>query len=158
RVVVCVQDTNTWVDELLASVKERLQILRLPLAPAGSVRNEAVKHARTEWVAFCDGDDVWCKEKTSRQLEFASKNYFDFVACDHFLTDEAGRVRAVALAMYIPMPSSWLVRTRVMLEHPFRTEKKFNGIEDHEWWFETKKSVLKHRLPKLLLRYRVRGI
>lgn len=160
HVVLCVQDSNDWIDEVLASVGSdaRLQVLRMPLANLGHVRNEGLKHVKTEWVAYCDGDDVWCPGKTMIQRHHAAKYNADFVASDHYLTDEDGRIRAVALAKYLPMPSAWLVKTQVMRDHPFKTEKKFNGIEDHEWWFDTKQTVRKHRCPKLLLRYRVRGV
>jgi len=160
HVIVCIQDSNTWIDDVLSSVPNdpRLEVLRMPLAPAGAVRNEGVNRVKTEWLAFCDGDDVWCPGKTRIQLDHAAKHNADFVASDHYLTDEAGRIRAVALAKYIPMPSSWLVRTSVMRKYPFKAEKKYNGIEDHTWWFETKTTVRKDRCPKLLLRYRVRGI
>jgi hypothetical protein len=130
----------------------------MALSSAGCVRNEAVKHVETEWIAFCDGDDVWCKGKTAIQLMHALEHNADFVASDHYLTDEAGRVCAVALAKYLPMTSAWMVRTSIMRQYPFKEDAKFNGIEDHEWWFATKQTVKKRRCPKLLLRYRVRGV
>jgi len=160
RVMVCIQSSNTWIDDVMESIGEdaRLQILRMTIDSPGAVRNEAVKHVETEWIAFCDGDDVWCKGKTAVQLAHAKAKGADFVGGDHYLTDEAGRIRAVALAKYLPMPSSWLVRTRVMQEYPFRGEKEFHGLEDHHWWFDTKNTVKKDRCPKLVLKYRVRGV
>jgi glycosyltransferase involved in cell wall biosynthesis len=161
-VIVCIQDSNTWIDEVLASVgtDPRLEILRMPMTYLGGVRNRGIQLVKTEWVAFCDGDDVWCKGKTLAQREYAEKHKCDFVGCDHYLTDEAGHIRAFALAKYLPMPSSWLVRTKVMVEHPFKEEKKLNGIEDSEWWKRTARenAFPKGRCPKLLLRYRVRGV
>jgi len=144
---------------LLATVSRgaSVRILRMPFSPAGAVRNEAVKQVKTEWIAFCDGDDVWCDGKTLCQLTFASEHNCDFVAGDHYLTDEAGRVRAVALAKYLPMTSSWMVRTKIMQQYPFKEEKNFHGIEDHEWWFRTKNAFKRMRCPELLLRYRVRA-
>lgn len=156
HVILCVTETNRWIDRILASVPQdsRLQVLRLPFGPLGSLRNEALKHVKTEWVAFCDGDDVWCKGKTMQQRGFALEHKLDFVGCDHYLMDEAGRIRAVALAKYLPMPSSWLVRSSVMREYPFTSAL----YEDHEWWFRTKNAFRKGRCPRLLLRYRVRGV
>ena len=135
--IVCIQDSNKWIDEVLTSVPAdpRLQVLRLPLLPPGVVRNKALDHVKTDWVAYCDGDDVWCKGKTLAQRDHAVANQFDFVGGDHYLTDESGRVRAVALAMYLPMTSSWMVRTKIMREYPFDDEKYASGIEDHNWWF-----------------------
>jgi glycosyltransferase involved in cell wall biosynthesis len=160
RAIVCVQDSNTWIEEVRDSVQagDRLLILRMSLSAVGCVRNEAVKHVDTEWIAFCDGDDVWCKGKTAIQRTHALEHNADFVASDHYLTNEAGRVCAVALAKYLPMTSAWMVRTSVMQQYRFKEEDKFNGLEDHEWWFATKKTVKKERCPNLLLRYRVRGV
>ena len=157
KVILCIQDSNSWIDEVLAVVgtDSRLQVIRMPLAPPGAVRNEAVKHVKTEWLAFCDGDDVWCKGKTLAQRAYALENNCDFVGSDHYLTDEPGRIRAIAMAEYLPMTSSWLVRARIMREHPF----KECPIEDAEWWKRTSKANAfpKARCPKLLLRYRVRA-
>jgi glycosyltransferase involved in cell wall biosynthesis len=155
-VILCIMDSNTWIEEVLKSVGagHRIQVLRMSLDVPGVVRNEAVKHAETEWIAFCDGDDVWCKGKTAAQLAHAAAHNADFVAGDHYLTDEAGQIRAVALAKYLPMPSAWLVRTSVMQQHPFRDVPS----EDHEWWFRTKNVIKRVRCPKLLLRYRVRPL
>jgi glycosyltransferase involved in cell wall biosynthesis len=158
QVIVCIQDSNLWMDEVLKSVRNqaRLQILRLPSLPPGNVRNEALKQVKTEWIAYCDGDDVWCRGKTATQRAHAAENECDFVGGDHFLTDESGRVRAVALAMYLPMTSSWMVRAQTMRDYPFEDEKYVSGIEDHNWWFKTKGQVRKSRCPHLVLRYRVR--
>jgi hypothetical protein len=155
-VILCVMDSNTWVEEVLESVgtDRRIQILRMSMDVPGVVRNEAVKHVGTDWIAFCDGDDVWCKGKTAIQLAHAAAHNTDFVAGDHYLTDEQGRVRAVALAKYLPMTSTWMVRTAIMQRHPFRGVQ----YEDHHWWFDTMKMVPKLRCPKLLLRYRVRPV
>jgi hypothetical protein len=160
RLILCIQDSNSWIDEVLASVPKdsRLEVLRLPLGPAGAIRNAAVKLVTTEWLAFCDGDDVWCKGKTRAQRAHADKTPCDMVGVDHYLTDEGGRIRAVAMAKYLPMTSSWMVRTKTMREHPFREEKNYNGIEDSEWWKRTYGVVQKSRCPKLLLRYRVRTL
>lgn len=156
RAVVLVRDTNNWVNDVLAAFVQdpRVQIVRIPMATPGVVRNEGVKHVRTEWVAFCDGDDVWCQGKTATQLAHAAVHNADFVASDHYLTDEAGQIRAVALAKYLPMTSTWLVRTSIMQKHPFRDVQ----YEDHHWWFDTMQTVAKLRCPKLLLRYRVRPV
>lgn len=154
-VIVCIMDSNRWIDGVLESFGQdpRIKILRMSLDLPGVVRNEAVKHVETEWIAFCDGDDVWCEGKTALQLAQAEALDADFVAGDHYLTDEAGCIRAVALAKYLPMTSAWLVRTSVMQLHPFRDVE----WEDHEWWFRTKNAFKRVRCPKLLLRYRVRG-
>jgi len=154
-VIVRVSDHLKWVDEVLAAVAKnpKVKIFRIPIENPGTARNRGVDEVKTEWVAFCDGDDVWCLGKTEAQRDFADQHGAVFIGADHYLTDEEGRIRAVAMAKYLPMTSSWLVRTDVMRKYPFRDEL----LEDHHWWFDTKETVPKHRCPELLLRYRVRG-
>jgi hypothetical protein len=141
QVILCVEIKNTWIYDTL-----------------GAVRNFALVHVRMPWVAYCDGDDVWCQGKTLTQLSYAKKMGCDFVGTDHYLTNENGQIRACALARYLPMPSSWMVRTEIMKQHPF-DESPFSLIKDEsgEWWGRTAGIVSKGRCSKLLLRYRIRN-
>lgn len=157
QVVLCIEDQNTWIEEVLGSLAHdsRVEIIRLPLALPPTVRNQALKYVQLPWIAFCDGDDVWCKGKTLKQRAYAEETGSDFVGADHYLTDEAGRIRAVAQARNIPMPSSWLVKTQAMKQHLF--DESVQVGSDGEWWIRTNKVVKKARQPELLLRYRVRS-
>ena len=158
QVVLCIEEKNTWIESALGllSTDNRLEIIRLPLAPPGAVRNEALKFVHTPWVAYCDGDDVWCKGKTLTQKSyFINSSNCDFVGADHYLTNDSGKIRAFATARYLPMPSSWMVKTEVMLRHPFN-ESIYEG-ECGEWWARTHGTVRKVRCPKMLLRYRIRA-
>jgi glycosyltransferase involved in cell wall biosynthesis len=157
QVVLCIEEKNDWIDTVIASlmIDPRLQIVRLPLMPLGAVRNRALNYVQKPWVAYCDGDDVWCEGKTRIQYTFANNMGCDFVGSDHYLMDEEGKIRAFALARYVPMPSSWMVRTEIMRQYPFNEE--IYRSEDGEWWARTANLVQKVRCPKMLLRYRVRS-
>ena len=157
QVILCIEESNTWIELVLGSlVKDsRLEIIQLPLAPSGSVRNQALNYVRMPWVAYCDGDDVWCKGKTLIQLNHAKASGYDFVGADHYLTNEKGEIRAFSPARYIPMPSSWLVKTEVMRQYPFN--ESLRQGEDGEWWVRTNGIIHKARCQKMLLRYRVRS-
>jgi glycosyltransferase involved in cell wall biosynthesis len=158
QAVLCIEENNAWVDRVLGSLTadSRLEIVRMPLAPLGAVRNRALDHVQTPWVAYCDGDDVWCKGKTFIQRTFANTTKCDFVGCDHYLTDEHGRIKAIAFAKYIPMPSSWMVRTQIMKLYPFSELMSMSVNSDGEWWRRTEGTICKVRCPRLLIRYRVR--
>ncbi len=158
QVVLCIEEKNTWIESALGmlSTDGRLEIIRLPLAPPGAIRNKALKLVRMPWVAYCDGDDVWCKGKTLIQKAcFMNLADCDFVGADHYLTNDSGKIRAFATARYLPMPSSWMVKTEVMRRHPFN-ESIYEG-ECGEWWSRTHGIVSKVRCPKMLLRYRIRA-
>lgn len=160
QVVLCLEDRNTWAEATLGSLMTdpRLEVIRLPLAPLGAVRNYGLRFVKLPWVAYCDGDDVWCMGKTLTQRHYAVQTGCDFVGADHYLTDDQGSIRAFATARYLPMPSSWMVRTDIMRQYPF-DESPFTPQKDEsgEWWMRTAGRVRKARCPKMLLCYRVRA-
>jgi hypothetical protein len=159
QVIICIEVNNTWIDTVLGSFgsDSRLEVIRLPLIPLGAVRNQALKRVRMPWVAYCDGDDVWCQGKTQIQLIYAQTIGCDFVGTDHYLTNEKGQIRAISHAGYLPMPSSWMVKTEIMRKYPFdESPFSLSQEESGEWWMRTNGVVSKARCPKLLLRYRIR--
>jgi glycosyltransferase involved in cell wall biosynthesis len=151
--ILVVLDSNSWISEV---VKEfpTVRILRRELGPLGAVRNSGIVAAKTEFVAFLDGDDVWLPSKLEYQMARISKGDCDLVGVDHLLMTEQGQVFAYALARNIPMPSSWLVRRESMLCHSFDPDLPMN--EDGAWWLATWATVRKRRLAKPLIKYRVR--
>lgn len=157
QVILCVEEHNTWLSAILGDRLNdpRLEVMRLPLAFVGSIRNQALTRVRTPWVAYCDGDDLWCAGKISQQYLLAKANHCDFVGADHYLVNEGGDICAFALSRYIPMPSSWLVRTEIMKRYPF--DESLRTGSDGEWWLRTHGLVKKLRCPKVLLKYRVRS-
>lgn len=159
QVILCIEEKNTWFKTVLGSLLNdpRLEVLQIPLAPLGAVRNRALKYVRLPWVAYCDGDDEWCLSKTMTQLSYALEKGCDFVGADHYLMSEQGKIRAFAPARYIPMPSSWMVRTEIMRQHPFHEEPfSLRQEESGEWWHRTSGIVKRARCSKALLRYRIR--
>jgi hypothetical protein len=159
QVVLCIEQQNTWIHTALGDLmsEPRLEVLQIPLVPPGAVRNQALQQVRLPWVAYCDGDDVWCQGKTLTQLTAAKITGCDFVGADHFLTNDRGKIRACAPARSLPMPSSWMVRTQVMRQYPFdESPFSLSKEESGEWWIRTSGIVGKARCPKLLLRYRIR--
>lgn len=157
QVVLCIEEKNTWVDATLGTLKDdpRLEIVRIPMSFSGEARNKGLEPVRLPWVAYCDGDDVWCKGKTFEQRAWANKTNSDFVGADHYLMSEEDKICAFAFARNIPMTSSWMVRTEVMRQHPF--DGSLPILEDGEWWTRTTPVVRKARCPKMLLKYRVRS-
>ena len=155
QILVCVEQNNSWIAPIVdQSNDKRIQILYLPMMIVSAARNRGVEVADFEWIAFCDGDDMWCPGKTRIQLAVGCQEKASFIGTDHYLADENGRIRACALACYIPMPSSWLVEKSILIAHPFN-ENVRQG-QDGEWWIRTHPTVKKVRCPIKLIKYRVR--
>ena len=45
---------------------------------AGFCRNFAIRNSKSDYIAFIDSDDIWTKEKLSKQLDFMIKNKYHF--------------------------------------------------------------------------------
>jgi glycosyltransferase involved in cell wall biosynthesis len=56
--------------------------LKQPNAGAGAARNVAIGHARGEFLAFLDGDDVWLPDFLESQVAFLTESRYDMVYCD----------------------------------------------------------------------------
>lgn len=156
QVILCYDASNNWITSTIQSYlqDERIQMLPLPLMNIGAIRNRAVEHTTSKWLAFCDGDDVWLHNKTLQQHSYAHKNNLDFVGAGHFLTNESGKIQAYGFSMYIPMPSTWLVKTEIMKKYPFN--EQLSRRSDGDWWIRTHNKIKKGKFPKILLKYRVR--
>ncbi len=45
---------------------------------AGFSRNKGINHAKGYYIAFCDADDTWKKDKLKKQISFMKKKKIDF--------------------------------------------------------------------------------
>lgn len=155
QAIICIEENNTWLDSIIYNLEDdRICIVRMPMTPIGVVRNKAVAYVKFPWIAYCDGDDIWCKGKTLIQRKYAEEKGADLVGAGHYLINEAGKVCAYGFSVHIPMPSTWLVKTDVMRSYQFN-ENVFQG-SDGEWWIKTGDKIRKEKCPRSLTKYRVR--
>lgn len=153
-IALCVEEANEWVDEVLAVVAPGVEVLRLPLAPLGHVRNTAVATLDCEFVAFLDGDDAWMPTKLERQAAVMSARGLDAVGTKHTLVRDDGKAFFYAFALDYPMPSSWLARVGCLRDRPF---PEIRVGEDIVVWDQLRTEARVGVLDESLLRYRVRA-
>ena len=76
--IIVVDDCSSdSTKEILEGYGERITCIYLPENSGPSkARNEGIRHARTEWVAFLDSDDCWEKKKLENQIGYLIKYPF----------------------------------------------------------------------------------
>jgi glycosyltransferase involved in cell wall biosynthesis len=151
--IIVVLESNTWIDNVAAEFPN-MKVMRRPPGWEGAARHTGIDAARTEFVAFLDGDDVWLPAKTSRQVEFLRRGCCDLVGADYIMTTEDGKPFAYGLCRYQAPPSAWMVRRETMLRHPL--DPDLSLYVDWSWWVNTRHTVRKFRLAEQLMKYRVR--
>lgn len=119
---------------------------RTPGLPGG--RNTGARHARGEFVAFCDDDDVWFPTKITRQLEaLATQPRAEVVVTgvrvcseDHqvdrvFARPELTFADLIASRVMEAHPSTVMVRRAAMLDDIGDVDESIPGgyAEDYEW-------------------------
>jgi glycosyltransferase involved in cell wall biosynthesis len=70
--IIVVDDSSTdKTGEILAEYGDSITVVTLPVNSGPSkTRNEGIRHAQTEWIAFLDSDDCWKPDKLKKQIEF----------------------------------------------------------------------------------------
>lgn len=166
EVLIAIADTNTWITAVLHSIPEMYQrmpvrLLRMPLQPLMHARNRCVEASETEWIGFCDGDDVWLAGKLRQQLLLANRTGADLVGCDHVLVDEVDRRMFFPRCRSNPLPSSWLIKRSLIAQFPFDEtlprSARFGWAEDILWLKSHASRCVVRRLPAVRLAYRVRS-
>lgn len=138
---------------------------------AGAARNEAIKHARGELIAFLDGDDVWLPDFLASQVAFLGKGY-DMVYSDAAMF---GLKSAYRRSFMETSPSTGEVDPLALLENRcnvitsgtlatkdalvaaglFESERN-RGHDFHLWLRMAKNGARIGYQKKILLKYRVR--
>lgn len=110
-------------DETLAYLsaiaqRPRVKLLQLPhTGNPAAVRNEAMRAARGEYVAFLDSDDVWMPEKLALQVASLESHpdrgwsHTAFAVIDH-----SGNLLAGARARCWPAKEGWILEQLIKME------------------------------------------
>lgn len=80
-------DSAAVVDELLKK-DCRIKLLNFEENKgAAAARNAGIHAARGDFIAFCDGDDLWYPEKLEKQLDLMHKNGYGFTFTEFCIID-----------------------------------------------------------------------
>lgn len=85
-------DTETF-EAKIQKYLDRITYIRQPNTGAGPARNLGISHARGEYIAFLDADDVWQPDYLATQYLYLVRNELDMVYADAWLIGMASAYR-----------------------------------------------------------------
>ena len=133
---------------------------------AGFCRNLIIRKTKSEYIAFIDSDDIWEKEKLSKQLSFMMENKYHFTYTNYIAFREENKknlqeIRPPKYFSYKKFIKNTSIGTSTMLIKKSSIGiTKFSNTKICEDYF-FKCQILKkvgnaHCLPENLTKYRIR--
>lgn len=119
---------------------ERVQVIRQSNAGPAAARNNGVRHAQGNWIAFLDADDSWLPEKLERQAALIADGV-GIVHCfnegdqPHHRPDEPEITFEVMWRKNYIGTSTAMVRKQAFEQvQGFQEDRRFIGAEDYNLW------------------------
>ena len=82
------QNELPFVKKMLKRIKNKKIIVNKNNLGPGNSRNKGALRAKGNYIAFCDADDVWKKNKLFSQLNFMKKNRLNFSHTSYSIIDK----------------------------------------------------------------------
>jgi teichuronic acid biosynthesis glycosyltransferase TuaG len=97
EVILIYDDKNhneiKFVKNCLKLIKNKKIIINQNNIGAGFSRNKGIKVAKGKYIAFCDSDDIWKKNKLKDQLLYMKKNNYDFTHTNYQIIDDNFKIK-----------------------------------------------------------------
>lgn len=153
EVIVIYDDTS--LDELefvisnLNKIKNKKLIINNKNYGVGFSRNRGILQARGTYIAFCDADDVWKKNKLYSQLKFMFKNNLEISYTNYFIINERskiiGKFKSLKKLNYKDLLKSCDIGlSTIILNKKFFNKNKFSELktkEDYLLWLKIAKKI-----------------
>jgi len=156
EIVVIIDGPDRGTRESLATVNDRrLRVVENQTnVGISNARNIGIREAHGEWIAMLDDDDEWLPEKLEKQMALAATLkredalvltlYYDLHDAREMIQPRRFPRPAQTISEYLfcehslfgsretfLQTSTWLVRRKFMVDHPFTPDMRYN--EDADW-------------------------
>jgi len=128
-------------------------------------RNYAIRNSKSDYIAFIDSDDIWGKEKLSKQLDFMDKNKYHFTYTDYQPFKSSKYFSVIKPAKYFDYETftkntSIATSSMIIKKSSIGTTKFTSTAICEDYFFKCqilKKVKYAYCLSENLMRYRIRG-
>ena len=153
EVIVIYDDTSLdeldFVKDNLKKIKFKKLIVNNKNYGAGISRNRGILKAKGTYIAFCDADDVWKKNKLATQLKFMLKNNLEISYTNYLITNEKsqiiGKFKTLERFDYKDLLKSCDIGlSTIILKKKFFNKYKFSKLktkEDYLLWLKITKNL-----------------
>ncbi|SHF76067.1 glycosyltransferase family 2 protein [Ornithinibacillus halophilus] len=167
--MIIVDDRSTDATvSIVKNYQQRDSRIKLHILPENSgsaiARNTAMKHAKGNFIAFLDSDDLWYPEKLEKQLTFMQKKDIAFSFTKYRRMDEDGTLRdAISKAPesvgYHDLLKHCVIGCLTVMIDRDKVGKldmvNIRTRQDYAYWLEiTKRGFRAYGLPEVLAKYR----
>ena len=167
--VIVVDDgsTDNTREVINAIPDDRVRYIYQDNARQAAARNNGMRAARGEYIAFLDSDDLFLPEKLAKQVDYLQKHpQIDFLYTGYIKAIEEANERReypatlfgqpvfeILLRTEIATPS--VIMTRAAIDKAGYFDETLPGVEDLEYWARVAKHVEIASLPEPTIEIRV---
>ena len=148
--IILIYDDNdkteiSWVKKILQKVSKFKIIINKKNIGAGLSRNKGINCAKGKFIAFCDADDLWHKDKLRTQIDYMQKQKVNFCHSSYKVINYYGKIignfRVVDRLSYESLLKSCDIATSsvVVNRNVLRGKNKFSNFktkEDYYLWLK----------------------
>lgn len=167
--LIIVDDCSTDnTDEIVSQFEDgRIKYIKNEKNSGAAVsRNRALREAKGKWIAFLDSDDLWEKDKLSKQIAFMKNNGYKFSYTAYEEIDEASNLLNVTVSGPKKITKAgmynycWPGCLTVMYDAEFVGLVQISDLKknnDYAMWLKVIEKADCYLLDETLAKYRIRS-